>query len=328
MKWYFYFPLLWPILAGVSPIADAAQVIRGPTDTARQFTVESLPNGNYRLCSDSAPADIERVSGVCFRFRKQGEEIVGEYYYPYEGSQVCLNGEVNRNTVTGQAVEKMKTTPDLPQERHNWRQEGFLQVGRPKLQATWNEATYVRYRSAILNLNQFYQFNAGTVLPPQNCAINIPENGQIPQASTVEYQPYQNDRFNYSVQYPGNLLTPQKEPTNGDGQTFQSPEGKIVMQVYGRHNVLSKSLAERYQQVLQNRSDAGPNATITGQSISDNCFVVSGYRGNWVFYQKTFLENDSFKTLEFSYPRSFQSQFDPIVTEVTHSFQSAKNKCN
>jgi hypothetical protein len=96
MKWYFYFLLLCPILAGVSPIADAAQVIRGPTDTARQFTVESLPDGNYRLCSDSAPADIQRVSGVCFRFRKQGEDIVGEYYYPYEGSQVCLNGEVNR----------------------------------------------------------------------------------------------------------------------------------------------------------------------------------------------------------------------------------------
>jgi hypothetical protein len=331
MKWYFYFPLLCAILGGVSLVAEAAQVIRGPTD--REFTVESLPDGNYRLCSDGfagakahhAPADIQRVSGVCFRFRKQGEEIVGEYYYPYEGSQICLNGEVNRNTVTGQAVEKMKTTPDLPKGRHNWRQEGFLQVGRPNLQATWSEATYVRYRSAILNLNQFYQFNAGTVLPPQNCAISLQENGQIPDASAVDYQQYQNDRFNYSVQYPANLLTPQKEPTNGEGQTFQSPDGKIVMQVYARQNTLSQSLPERYRQVLQNRSDAAPNATITDQTIRDNFFVVTGYRGNWVFYQKTILHNDRFKTLEFSYHRSFQPQFDAIVTEVAHSFQSTNN---
>lgn len=56
--------------------AQAAQVIGGPAN--RQFTIESLPDANYRFCSDQAEG-IDRVSGVCFRFRKQGDEIVGDY---------------------------------------------------------------------------------------------------------------------------------------------------------------------------------------------------------------------------------------------------------
>jgi hypothetical protein len=62
MKWYFYFLLLCPILAGVSPIADAAQVIRGPTDTARQFTVESLPECVIEVACRTLSAGITKSS--------------------------------------------------------------------------------------------------------------------------------------------------------------------------------------------------------------------------------------------------------------------------
>lgn len=323
MRWYF--PLIATLLLGWSSIAKAAEVIRGPTDN--KFTVESLPNGNYRLCSDRAPPGIQRVSGVCFRFRKQGEDIVGEYYYPYQGSKVCLTGEVNGNTVTGQVVEKInataKSSANLPRgdSLENWRQDGFLQVGRAQVETTWGKSDYGRYRSAILDLNNFYQFNSGTVLPPNNCAIAPQKTAKIPEASEIEYQQYQNQRFDYQVQYPARILTPQEAPANGDGRTFQSPEGQIVMQVYGHHNTLSESLKERYQEMLQKHSDS-PQEKITYHKKDNHFFVISGYRGNWVFYRKTILDNNQFKTLEFSYHRSFQPKFDAIVAEVANSFMS------
>ncbi|MFB6276375.1 MAG: hypothetical protein ABEI32_09555 [Halothece sp.] len=327
MRWYFL--LIATVLLTWSPVAKATKVIRGPTNN--QFTVESLPNGNYRLCSDAPPEDIQRVSGVCFRFRKQGEDIVGEYYYPYKGSKVCLTGEVKGNTITGQALEKINATAKSSSNfargdsLENWQQDGFLQVGRAEKESSWGKSDYVHYRSAMLNLNNFYQFNSGTVLPPKNCAIAPQKTAKIPEPSKVKYQKYQNERFDYQVKYPAQILTPQQAPTNGDGQTFQSPEGQIVMQVYGRHNTLSDSLNERYQEMLQKHADSS-NGKITYRKKDNNFFVVSGYRGNWVFYRKTILDNNQLKTLEFSYHRSFQPKFDSIVREVANSFVSTHSQ--
>jgi len=326
MNRFLYIPIISTVLTGLAPIAQAERVIGGPTDN--QFMIGSLSDGNYRFCSDR-PADIQRVSGACFRFRKQGEDVVGEYYYPHEGSRICITGEVNQNTVTGQGIEQLEPaaepTSDLPREEmEDWRQDGFLQVGRAQFEETWGESNYIRFRSALLNLNNFYQFNAGTVLPPQTCTIAQSDNpaAQIPEPSEVTYESYVNERFDYRVLYPANILTPQDPPTNQDGRTFQSPDRQIVMQVYGRNNALSESLNERYQQVLQQRSNADLDRSVTYQTIGDNFFVVSGYQGEWIFYQKTILDNDVFKTLEFSYHRSFQPAFDLIVSEVANSFET------
>ncbi|PSN19288.1 hypothetical protein C7271_08045 [filamentous cyanobacterium CCP5] len=158
---------------GVLLPVQAAEVIAGPT--GQPFKVASLPDGNYRFCSDRPPSDIDRVSGVCFRFRKVDDQITGDYYYPYEGSSVCLTGRVNGNTVSGQGLERIVENASPPQEVEkgqftNWRQEGYLQVRRGIVfDQLPREGEAIRYRSALLNLNDFYQYNAGTVLPPTDC---------------------------------------------------------------------------------------------------------------------------------------------------------------
>lgn len=324
MKWYLCFPILSTVFLGLSPIAQSAEVIKGPTNA--RFTVESLPNGNYRLCSDRPPSDIQRVSGVCFRFRKQGKDILGEYYYPYKGSRTCITGKVNNNTVTGQSVETIPGNADMPSDlprqdtMENWGQDGFLQVGRAQLE-TEGSINAIRYRSTLLHLKDFYQFNLGQSKPPQNCTTDTQEMANLPTANEIEYQLYTNPRFYYRVKYPANILTPQPPPANGDGREFQSTDGQITMRVYGSHNALSESLNERYQQVLQQDSSAS-NREVTYRSINDNFFVVSGYRGNMVFYRKTIFDNNMFKTLELSYHRSFQPEFDSVVAEIASSFKS------
>lgn len=388
--------LIAPALATVAianSTARAAQVIGGPT--SRQFSIESLSDANYRFCSDRAEG-IDRVSGVCFRFRKQGDEIVGDYYYPYEGSSLCVSGRVNNNTVTGQAIERLTTSRPAPEnlpedDFTDWRQEGFLKVRYAERLASPER---IRYRSLLLDLNGFYQYNAGPVVPPQNClrqanrsigpSDSVPdylqEVGQSPfyelpvyldqrsilqlednlyryrtiigvdtresesdlivdcdnadqvrivrvryydeagQVSEVEeidqvqsvspeppdtakynanqsicssseigrtlpsevtYERYYNDRFDYSVLYPDNIVTPQDRPTNLDGRDFRSPDGRITMQVFGANNSLGRTLEERYREALQTE-----NQNVTYQFIEDDFFVISGYQGNDVIYQK------------------------------------------
>ena len=446
-----YIPTAIAIVAaslGGLPSARAASVIAGPT--SRQFTIASLPDGNYRFCSDSPserlrqrpPENISRVSGVCFRFRKQADRIIGDYYYPYEGSSICLNGRVNGNTVSGQAVERFpkgdNSPPDIPSDRAlaDWRQEGFLKVGQGVYVDDLNRPDAARYRSALLNLNSFYQYNAGVVSPPTNCptrpgsfigvrpnpdalfelgtseyyqkpvyldrssiqpvsgdiyryttvigmperlsetdyrlACNSPETVQVvrsryydrdgdlqeleivnqsvpadrdnptserrfkanqyvcqeyaqttapamPTAPTdIDYQRYRNDRFDYSVLYPQDILMPEGEPTNEDGQVFRSEDGNIVLRVYGTHNAGEETLAQRYEQAQTGRS-------VTYRTIeTDDFFVVSGNDDGDVFYQKTLLENGVFKTLELRYPQAQRREFDAIARTIADSFATTE----
>lgn len=169
--------------------ASAAQVIGGPTGS--QLIIASLPDGNYRFCSDRSPSDVSRVSGVCFRFRKQDSDVVGEYYYPYRGDSLCINGQVNGNTVTGQGVEPLSQNPELPLDlpkgdaRADWSQEGWLEVGRAQLILRNEDPERIQYRSLIADLNGFYQYNAGTVLPPQSCFSTATDPRYNNEYSTV-----------------------------------------------------------------------------------------------------------------------------------------------
>ena len=421
-------------IIGEITVAQAANVTAGPTN--RQFTIATLPEGNYRFCSDRPPSDIDRVSGVCFRFSKQGDRVTGDYYYPYEGSSVCLTGRVNGNTVSGQAVERLSPTSeppeDLSEQLTSWRQEGFLQVGNGVYVDDRNRRDAIRYRSALLNLNNFYQYNAGAVLPPADCPTRpssfigvdpnpddlrevgvsefyekpiyldqssiqavegdtysyttlvgrserlsetdyrvdcrsletvqvlrsryydrdgdlqelelvdqlVPANqdnptstqlynasryicrdyAQIPESipetppAEVSYERYSNERFNYSLLYPDDILTSQGELTDQDGQEFRSEDGNIILRVYGVNKGTSETLAQRYEQAQAGRS-------VTYQTIEDNdFFVVSGSDDGEVFYQKTLLENNVFKVLELRYSQALRQQIDPIARTIADSF--------
>ncbi|WP_346292831.1 hypothetical protein [Sphaerothrix gracilis] len=427
---------------GASSPIQAAEVIGGPTGS--QFQIGQLSDGNYRFCSDRPPEDIQQVSGVCFRFRKQGNSVVGDYYYPYEGSSLCINGQVNGNTVTGQGVERLGPNSDrplygLPEARAAWRSETFdetfLQVGRSQLVVRNEQPDRIRYRSLILNLNNFYWYNAGTVLPPASCfdsatdpAVNrqyaaVPEfltfigeseyyaqpiylntdsvesvadqtyryttrigitspevesdlivdcsqpeqvrwlrsryydRGDVSEVEEVDqvqplspegtnadkyranqlvcnqlgeeaaatqpleipenivYERYSNNRFDFSLRYPANLVTPQAAPTNNDGRVFQSANSQITIRAFGRNNSLSTSLETAYQQAMQ-----AEDRDVTYNTLGDRYFVVSGYEAGRIFYEKTVLENGVFKSLVLSYDEALQPQFDAVVAEVASSF--------
>ncbi|MFP4298662.1 MAG: hypothetical protein ACLFT0_12480, partial [Spirulinaceae cyanobacterium] len=142
----------------------------------------------------------------------------------------------------------------------------------------------------------------------------------IPEPENVNYERYYNSRFDYSVIYPVDLLEIQEAPTNNDGRRFVAPDNRVEMVVYGSHNSLERDLDELYQEYL-GREDA--NTEITYRDRGDNWFVVSGYdnNGDEVFYNKVVLQDGVIITLELRYDAALQSQFDPIVADISRSLQ-------
>ena len=70
--------------------------------------------------------------------------------------------------------------------------------------------------------------------------------------SQNNYKTYTNARFKYSIDYPADLLVPQGEAENGDGQAFREKgSSSVEMRVYGGFNVLNETLRGRYEKLVR-----------------------------------------------------------------------------
>lgn len=142
------------------------------TAAVSSTTIQSLPDGNYRYwngTSDQGIVSDETLlnnGGILFLFRKQGDNITGVFSY-VDGEAICVNGQVNGNTVSGRAVQTGEGVSVLsegatfakfgPSEALSLRRG--RQMGRHQ----------VRYDSALLNLVGLNRINAGTIVPPGGC---------------------------------------------------------------------------------------------------------------------------------------------------------------
>lgn len=135
------------------------------------------------------------------------------------------------------------------------------------------------------------------------------------------YQTYSNSRFEYSISYPKKLLFPQGEAENGDGQKFLSKEADASLLVYGSHNINAQTIKERYREESRGGTIENPTKVVSYRVLKDNWFVISGYISGNIFYQKTILNNDQFKTFYFEYPETKKKIYDPVVNRLSSSFK-------
>ncbi len=141
-------------------------------------TIAKLPNGNYRYTAATfstpivSDEELVEAGGYYFLFRKRGERVTGLFALVDSGETICMNGKVNGNTVTGQAVEvseppynrKTILSGSKGENFVTWSKDGSLRVRRGS-----QRGNIIRYRSAILDLSGFHRINAGTQIPPRRC---------------------------------------------------------------------------------------------------------------------------------------------------------------
>ncbi len=124
-----------------------------------ETTLADLPDGNYQVASADLPfrvvstEELLSSKSTVFLFRKTGNAVVGNFFYPETDASVCITGTLVGNIVTGKASTEgtEATVPDA----------SALTLS--------NQAMGGRFIDAVLNLDTFSRINAGTVLPPQEC---------------------------------------------------------------------------------------------------------------------------------------------------------------
>jgi len=166
---------------------------------------------------------------------------------------------------------------------------------------------------------------------------------QVEAANNTTFKTYRGENVSDPIVYPTEIVKP-KEPViattatgttttskkKGAGDTvaqtttttakkvqeFVSPAGDVIMFI--REDDGSGSIAGKYREEL---NTIGGNKTVTYKLLKDNFFVVSGYKGDNVYYQKTVNNNGKLKTFYTEYPRSKKAEMDPVTVRMSRSFK-------
>ena len=142
-------------------------------------------------------------------------------------------------------------------------------------------------------------------------------------AAADDWRLYQNERYGTTIDYPPSFK-PLPPPDNNDGRKFESADGG-AFSVFASFNALDYSLVEYRDSILKSL-DAGSVVTYQaqGRTDGDDWFVISGTKGDDIFYEKHRLSYRGEMTEGFviSYPARLKETYDPIVARMAKSFRS------
>lgn len=142
-----------------------------------------------------------------------------------------------------------------------------------------------------------------------------------PPAPSIRWQRWQNPRYGFAIDLPDALVA-DPPPTNGDGRTLRSPDGRMVVKVFGQHNAEGLDLGR-----MQAKLKAGlSGAVFDYERIFPDNIVLSGIRGGEGFYLRVYLSADGaiFTHLLILHPQQPSSAVSAMVTRLSKSLVAAQ----
>ncbi len=142
-------------------------------------------------------------------------------------------------------------------------------------------------------------------------------------ASADNWHTYINDRYGTTIDYP-DVFKPEPPPDADDGRRFNSADGAFFWVTASYYTeALDLDLAGYRASVLK---DLDKGSVVTYQASGKTWFVISGTKGDEIFYQRHMLTHGAQLTEIFGifYPAALKSTYDPIVARMAKSFRPGK----
>ncbi len=133
----------------------------------------------------------------------------------------------------------------------------------------------------------------------------------------IIFDRYCNARYAYCISYPSQILIPQGESDNGDGQFFLSDDQKQKLSVWGEMNIFDESLKEKMETVKSEIENIK-------SEINETYFVIKGTKGDKEYYRLTMIIPDGFVSFVLEYTENKEILFAPIIEEMKKSFKQSK----
>jgi hypothetical protein len=144
-------------------------------------------------------------------------------------------------------------------------------------------------------------------------------------AAVGDWTEYRNERFGFSLEYPGGVFAVERKTDAGDGQVFVASDGEARLLVGALANVSSYTPAS-YQDYVARHSYG--DYKIEYRRLGGSWFVLSGEGNGRIFYEKVMFSCGGRLINSFAmiYPAAQRQTFDPIVERVENTFRPG-NDC-
>lgn len=133
------------------------------------------------------------------------------------------------------------------------------------------------------------------------------------------WQTYVNERFGTSLDFPADVFTPQEPPENGDGRRFVSQDA--TLEVYAWNDLDEENAATLKRRLV----GAEGYTDVTYSPSGSNWLVLSGYRGESIFYEKYFFRADIVHGFGMEFPAAEKPYYAPIVERIEDSFRAGRD---
>jgi len=130
---------------------------------------------------------------------------------------------------------------------------------------------------------------------------------------------YSNERFGFSIGYPADIFTPAGEPKE-DSRYFVSADGKARLMVSASVNTTNETLLS-YRAFVVRTSYSG--ARITYSRSDSRHFVLSGYKGDEIFYERVEMacRGRLVSGWQIVYPTVERGTYDAIVERMSRTWR-------
>jgi serine/threonine-protein kinase len=132
---------------------------------------------------------------------------------------------------------------------------------------------------------------------------------------------YRNTRFGTSIEYP-DRFRPGRPPDNNDGQGFAASDG-ATLRVWGSLNIDHLDIKALEADISQN-GERGDR--ITYRASGRNWFVLSGTRGDNLFYARYLLSHrgEVENAFEIVYPAALAASYNLVAARISKSLRAGR----
>jgi hypothetical protein len=127
---------------------------------------------------------------------------------------------------------------------------------------------------------------------------------------------YVNERYGTRLAFPAAVFTPGAAPENGDGRRFTSPDA--TLEIYAWDNLDRETAASMKRRLIGSEGYTDVTYSPSGR----DWLVLSGHRGDNIFYEKYFFRGDVVHGFGIEFPAGAKPRYAPMVERIEDSFRA------
>jgi hypothetical protein len=144
-------------------------------------------------------------------------------------------------------------------------------------------------------------------------------------AEEAQWERYQDQKHGYSFLFPADLLKPLENAPRENGIEFLSRNGQTKLKVLALQNADGVTPSQYRELIFR---EIGGYGDIRYGPQGQNWFVLSGFRGPNIYYQKIIFScgGRMINGFALTYPRYLRRDYDYIVTKIEKNFHAVSGE--